>query len=93
MTAQGNIANAILIIAGIYFLISNNFGFWAKTGIILLILFAFATWGMWTNPYKDQEKKLFDAKIKSEKAKALNYDAGSRQLLVQTKLLAQGIKI
>jgi ABC-type protease/lipase transport system fused ATPase/permease subunit len=49
-----NLANAAVIIACLYFLI-NVIGFWAKAGIILILLFAICTWGIHTYPKKSIE--------------------------------------
>ena len=49
-----NLANAAVIIACLYFLI-NASGFWAKAGIILILLFSIITWGIYTYPKKSIE--------------------------------------
>jgi Ca2+/Na+ antiporter len=58
---ESNISNAILIVACLYFLtqVSN---FWAKLGIILILLFAIVTWKIWKNPSEDG-KRLIEARI------------------------------
>lgn len=58
-----NLANAAVIIACLYFLVNGDFGFWATAGIICVLIFSIITWGIWSNPFKDQERKLIDAQI------------------------------
>lgn len=61
MNETFNLANAAVIIACIYFLINGEFGFWAKTGIILILLFAICTWGIYHIP--KESKKLINTEI------------------------------
>ena len=92
MVEPRNLGNALIIVAGMYFLIGIEMGLLAKIGVMGLIVFAFATWGFRKNDSEGQEKLLLNAKILSEKERALNYRAGSRQLVVQTSLLSRGLK-
>ena len=89
MAEPRNIANAVLIVVGMYFLINENLGTWSKIGIIVLILFALGTWGY--HFYPKENKKLVETQIKLEEAKILNYIASTRQLFVQSKLLERGL--
>jgi hypothetical protein len=40
-----NLANALLVIACIYFLTVTDLGIWGKIGIIIILLFALGSWG------------------------------------------------
>ena len=93
MTEPKNLANALLIVASLYFLITNkDLSGWDIAGLMIVMAFGVATWGMWSNPFKDQERRFLEAKIKSEEARVLNFHAGTRQLLIQTKLLGDAVK-
>lgn len=49
-----NIANAGVIIACLYFLI-NGVGIWGKIGIIMILLFALSTWGVFDKSKEQKE--------------------------------------
>ena len=91
MAEPRNFANALLILAGIYVLISVELGTWAKIGVWVLLLFSFATWGHFHYPFKDDEKRLYDMKIESERQRALNFAAGTKQLLLQAEIIRRGL--
>ena len=90
MTEPKNFANAIMIIASIYFLLTSELNRWETIALMILIIFGLITWGMPT-PFME-EKKFLEAKIKSEEARTLNFTAGSAQLIIQTKILSQGLR-
>lgn len=89
MAEVRNLGNAAVIVACIYFLIAGGLGIWAKIGLFVLLLFALATWGVPTGANKAIEH--LEMKIRSEKEKAINFRAGTNQLLIQTKLLQKGL--
>ena len=39
-----------------------------------------------------QQKELINAQIRTEQARALNFNAGSSQLITQNKLIARNLK-
>lgn len=89
MAEPRNLANAAIIIACMYFLIIVNVMGWIKVGIIILILISLITWGH--HYYPGEQKRLTEALIKSEEARVHNFNAGTAQLIVQTKLLQKGL--
>jgi len=91
MAEPRNLANVIMIIAGIYLLIEAINGWLIAVGVVLII-FGLGTWGLHHYPFKDEERKFLESKTKSEEARVLNFHAGTRQLLIQTKLLERGLK-
>jgi hypothetical protein len=80
MSDVRNLGNAAVILGCLYFLINGDFGFWATSGIILILIFAMGTWGIHTNPYDDQNKRLLEAKIKKTEAESRNILSGGRNL-------------
>jgi len=57
-----NLANAAVIIGCLYFLITQELGNWAKIGIILILLFAIFTWGIYHT--SEKEKQLINTQVK-----------------------------
>lgn len=57
-----NIANALLAIGSVYFLTKVS-SWWAIIGLIIILIFSLSTWGMWSNPFKDHEERLLEARI------------------------------
>jgi len=90
MKEPTNLANALVIIACVYFLITGQLGLWGKIGIIVLLLFALGTWGYWH--VTDDHKRLLKKQIEAEEARKVNLNAHTQFLLVQSKLFAQGIR-
>lgn len=85
-----NIANAIVMIACMYFLISGEFGFWAKAGIFLILLFSIATWGHW-HVTKDH-KKLLQRQIEESEARIKNLNSNTAFMVAQAGLTMRGIR-
>ena len=56
-----NLANAAVIIGCLYFLITKELGFWSKAGIILILLFAICTWGVYH--LSKENKQLMNSQI------------------------------
>lgn len=92
MAEVNNLGHAAMIIACIYFLINGNLGIWGKFGLMAVLLFALATWGVWTNPYQKEAKELMKKKLEVEEARRINFNTGSQMMVIQAKLLAQGLK-
>jgi CHASE1-domain containing sensor protein len=75
MTRPLNISNAIVILGCLYALFTYEMGGWAKTGIIFILLFSLATWGIWTNPFLKQEKTLLEKRIEETEARTRNLNS------------------
>ena len=85
-----NLANAVIVIACMYFLIYEKFGFWAKAGIILILLFALATWGYWS--VTNDHKRLLKMQIDEAEARIRNLNASTTFTTTQSALTLKGIK-
>jgi len=81
-----NLGNALVIIASLYFIYNYKFSWWIL-GIICLMLLA---WEI--SHHTKQQKELINAQIRTEQARALNFNAGSSQLITQNKLIARNLK-
>ena len=90
MREPTNIANAAVIIACLYFLIDRTFGFWAKAGIFLILLFALATWGYWH--FTDDHKKLLKMQIGETEARTRNFNAHTAFMATQSAHAVRGLK-
>lgn len=85
-----NLANAAVILGCMYFLINGNFGFWAKAGIFIILLFALLTWEIWhmTNDHKELLKK----QINEIEARIKNLNANTAFITTQSALTVRAIK-
>ena len=73
-----------------YFLISGEFGFWAKAGIFLILLFSIDTWGHW-HVTKDH-KKLLQRQIEESEARIKNLNSNTAFMVAQAGLTMRGIR-
>lgn len=81
-----NLANAIVIVGCLYFMLRDGFNIW----ILFILLFGLATWGHWGFP--KESKEALAASIGESKARELNLNAGSRLMVLQSKLIEQSIR-
>ncbi len=84
-----NIANSIMIIAGIYLLIKAINGWLIAVGIVLII-FGLATWGYWS--FTDGHKELLRKQIEETEARIKNTNANTTFITAQAALTLRGIK-
>lgn len=84
-----NIANAIMIIAGIYLLIEAINGWLIAVGIVLII-FGLATWGYWS--VTDDHKQLLSKQIDEVEARIRNINASTAFITTQAALALKGMK-
>jgi hypothetical protein len=85
-----NIANAGVIIACLYFLITGEISGIGKVGIIIILLLALASWGWWS--WTDDHKKLLSKQIEETEARIRNINAHTTFMTAQSALTVRGIR-
>jgi len=90
MAEPRNLANALIILGSLYVLIFGGLGTWGKIGVFFILFFGLSTWGHWYMDEKSKEAK--QAIIDESIARKVNLNAHSQLMLVQTKLVAGGIR-
>jgi len=58
--------------------------------MFIILVFAMSTWEYHFNP--KENKELREMKVQAEKSRILNYNAGTSQLITQTRLLNHELK-
>lgn len=81
-----NLANALIIIACIYFMITNGFNIW----ILLVLIFALVTWGFYT--FTNDHKRLIKKQIEETDARIMNIKAHTAFMTTQSALTIKGIQ-
>lgn len=84
-----NLANAILIIACIYFLTIVS-SLWAKIGIFFILLFSLASWGWWH--FTDDHKRLLQRQIDEAEARTKNFNAHTAFMATQSVHAMRALK-
>lgn len=85
-----NLANALVIIACMYLLITGDMSTWGKIGIIFILILAIASWGWWS--ITDDHKKLLSRQIEETEARIRNINAHTTFMTTQSALTIRGIK-
>jgi len=91
MKEPKNLANAVVIIAAVYFLTQVS-GIWPKIGLFFILFFALATWGIWTNPFKKQEEELLNRRIEETEARTRNLNSHSAFISAQAATMMENLK-
>ena len=90
MAEPRNLANALVILGCLYFLIFAEVGTWGTIGLFFILIFSMSTWGYFH--VTDDHKKLLQEQIKEVEARKVNLNAHSQLMMVQGEMFRRTLK-